>query len=101
MQVDPIKPTLKAPGTKHFKLQCDELLSSFAFKFDLRRYAKAEEEVLRSEERVRVLRKRNAAAEGRSRAAEKERDAAVEAAAGERQQLLMEMEIKEEVRPGS
>jgi hypothetical protein len=67
----------------------------------LRRYAKAEEEVLRSEERVRVLRKRNAAAEGRSRAAEKERDAAVEAAAGERQQLLMEMEIKEEVRPGS
>jgi len=29
---------LKPPGTKHLKLKCDELLSSFAFKFKLRRY---------------------------------------------------------------
>ena len=40
MQVDPIKPRLKAPGTRRLKLQYDELLSTFAFKFDLRRYTK-------------------------------------------------------------
>jgi len=39
--VDPIKPTLKLPGTKHLKLKCGELLSTFAFKFNLRRYTKA------------------------------------------------------------
>ena len=38
MQVDPIKPTLKAPGTKRLKLQYDEPPSSFALKFKLRRY---------------------------------------------------------------
>ena len=38
MQVDPIKPTLKAPGTKRLKLEYDGLLSNFAFKFNLRRY---------------------------------------------------------------
>ena len=38
MQVDPIKPTLKAPGTKRLKLKCDILLSTSAFKFNLRRY---------------------------------------------------------------
>jgi len=37
-QVDPIKPMLKPTGTKHLKLKRDELLSSFAFKFNLRRY---------------------------------------------------------------
>ena len=36
--VDPIKPTLKAPGTKRLKLKYDKPLSSFAFNFDLRRY---------------------------------------------------------------
>jgi hypothetical protein len=41
VQVDTLKPTLKAPGTKRLKLDFDELLSSFAFKFNLRRYAKA------------------------------------------------------------
>jgi len=40
VQVDPIKPTLKAPGTKRLKPQYDELLSSFAFKFNLRRFNK-------------------------------------------------------------
>ena len=38
VQVDPIKPTLKAPGTKRLKLKHDKVLSSFAFKFNLRRY---------------------------------------------------------------
>ena len=38
MKVDPIKPTLKAHGTLIWKLEYDELLSSFAFKFNLRRY---------------------------------------------------------------
>ena len=41
MQVDPIKPKLKAPGTKRVKLNCDVLLSTSAFKFKLRRYTKA------------------------------------------------------------
>jgi hypothetical protein len=38
VQVDPIKPTLKAPGTKRLKLKYDEPLLSFGFKFKLRRY---------------------------------------------------------------
>ena len=38
MQVDPFKPTLKAPGTKRLKLTYDEPVSNFAFKFNLRRY---------------------------------------------------------------
>ena len=40
MHVDPIKPTLKAPGTKRLKLKYDILLSSFAFDFNLCRYIK-------------------------------------------------------------
>ena len=38
MQVDPIKPTLKPPGTERLNLKCDILLLNFAFKFNLRRY---------------------------------------------------------------
>ena len=41
MQVDPIKPTSKPHGTKRFKLQHDEPLSNFAFKFNLCRFSKA------------------------------------------------------------
>ena len=41
VQVDPIKPTLKAPGSGRLKLKCDEPLSNFAFKFNLRRYTQA------------------------------------------------------------
>ena len=37
-QVDPIKFKLKAPGTQRLKPKYDKLLSSFAFKFNLRRY---------------------------------------------------------------
>jgi hypothetical protein len=40
VQVDPIKHPLKAPGTRRSKLKCDELLSSVAFDFNLRRYTK-------------------------------------------------------------
>jgi hypothetical protein len=39
VEVDPIRPTLKAPGTKRLKQKNDGLLSSFAFKFNLRRYS--------------------------------------------------------------
>jgi hypothetical protein len=38
VQVDPIKPTLKAPETKHTILEHDKLLSNFGFKFNLRCY---------------------------------------------------------------
>ena len=38
VQVDPIKRTLKAPGTQRLKLKHDEPLSSYAFRFNLRRY---------------------------------------------------------------
>jgi hypothetical protein len=38
VQVDPMKPTLKAHGTKRLKLKFDILFSNFAFKFNLRRY---------------------------------------------------------------
>jgi len=41
VQVDPINPMLKAPGTKHLKLKYYKLLSSFAFKFNLCRYTLA------------------------------------------------------------
>jgi len=40
--VDPIKPTFKAPGSERLKLKCDDLLSNFAFKLNLRRYTAAE-----------------------------------------------------------
>jgi len=36
-----MKPKLKAPGTKRLKLKCDILLSTSAFKFNLRRYPKS------------------------------------------------------------
>ena len=44
MQVDPVKPKLKLPGTKGSKLKCDKLLSTFAFEFYLRCYSKDHDE---------------------------------------------------------
>jgi len=41
VQVDPIEPTLRAPGSKRSKLNEDTLLSSLAFKFKLGRYSLA------------------------------------------------------------
>jgi hypothetical protein len=38
VQVDPMKPRLKPPGTERLKLRCDILLSTSAFKLNLRRY---------------------------------------------------------------
>jgi len=38
VQVDPIKPRFKAPGSKRFTLRYDEPLSNVAFKFNLRRH---------------------------------------------------------------
>ena len=40
-RVDPIKTTLKASGTKRLKLEHEKVLSSYAFKFNLRRYSAA------------------------------------------------------------
>jgi len=41
VQVDPIKPKLKPPGTKLLKPEYDGLLSKFGFNFNLRRYTQA------------------------------------------------------------
>jgi len=41
VQVDPIKPTLKAPGSERLKVEQEKLLSNFAFKFNLRLYTQA------------------------------------------------------------
>jgi len=41
VQVDPIIPISKAPGTKRLILKYDELPSNFALKFNLRRYIEA------------------------------------------------------------
>jgi len=38
VQVAPIKPTSKTPGTIRLKLKYDQMPSSFAFNFHLRRY---------------------------------------------------------------
>jgi hypothetical protein len=38
VQIDPVKFTLKLPGTMRWKLPYDGLLSSFAFNFNLHRY---------------------------------------------------------------
>jgi hypothetical protein len=39
VQVEPMKPKLKPPGTERLTLERDELLSNFAFKFNLCRYS--------------------------------------------------------------
>ena len=52
MQIEPIRPTLKAPRSKHLKLKYDVPLSNCAFNFNLRRYIKGSdtelEELLKS-----------------------------------------------------
>jgi hypothetical protein len=45
VQVDPINPTLKLPGTTHLKLKYDEQLSSSGSKLNLRRYTQVDREV--------------------------------------------------------
>ena len=39
VQVDPVKPTLKAPGDKRLKPQLDDMLSNCPFKFNLRHHS--------------------------------------------------------------
>jgi hypothetical protein len=39
VQVHPIKPVLKAPGSMLLKVRCDEPLSNVAFNFNLRCYS--------------------------------------------------------------
>jgi len=39
VQVDPMTPKLKPPGTKRLRLKCDIPLSTSAFKLNLRRYS--------------------------------------------------------------
>ena len=41
VQVDPIKPMVKASGTKRLMLKYDQPLSNVAFTFNLRRYKEA------------------------------------------------------------
>jgi hypothetical protein len=41
LQVDPMKPTLKPPGSQRGNLEHEKLLSNFAFNFNLCRYTKA------------------------------------------------------------
>jgi hypothetical protein len=43
VQVDPIKPKLKPPGFKRLKRKCDVLLSTSAFRFNVRRFTMARE----------------------------------------------------------
>ena len=40
MQVDPIKPTVKAPGSERLNLTLKKMLSSLAFKINVRLYNK-------------------------------------------------------------
>ena len=47
VQVEPMKPTLKAPGTERWKLKHSELLSNFAFRINLRRYIKVRDMLLK------------------------------------------------------
>jgi len=41
VQVDPMKPTMKVPISERLNLECDDLLSNFAFNFKLGRYSEA------------------------------------------------------------
>ena len=42
MQVDPMRPTLKAPGSKRLKPEHEKLLSNFALNVNLRCYREAQ-----------------------------------------------------------
>jgi hypothetical protein len=42
LQVDPVKPTLKAPGSERLKVKSDVLLSNVAFNFNSHRYTAAD-----------------------------------------------------------
>jgi hypothetical protein len=54
VQVDPMKPKLKPPGTKRLKLRCDILLLTSAFNFNLRRYTEAKNLTFGGERRLKA-----------------------------------------------
>jgi hypothetical protein len=56
VQVDPIKPTLKPPGSERLKLKCDDPLPSFAFDFNVRRYITVQRDALSDEMKQLVAR---------------------------------------------
>jgi hypothetical protein len=58
VQVDPINPTVKPPGTKRLKLQYHDPPSNFAFKFHLGRYTAAGRSSSGSTSRTRRRRRR-------------------------------------------
>jgi hypothetical protein len=88
VQVDPIKPKLKPPGTTPLKLQYDEPLSSFAFEFNLRRCTKAK----KAKEKERAREKREA--EAAERVARVKAEAAAEEAVGRCRLTLSKPELK-------
>jgi hypothetical protein len=55
VQIGPIRPILKPPGTKRPELTCDILPSTSAFTFKLRRYSKAKAESRRDAGKVSSL----------------------------------------------
>ena len=55
VQVEPMKPKLKPPGTKRLKLEYAGLLSNFGFKFNLRRYTTGPVTVTSSTNRSPIL----------------------------------------------
>jgi len=57
VQVVPIKPTMEAPGTERLILNCNIMLSTSAFKLNLRRYDEEKERALK-EANTRVARER-------------------------------------------
>ena len=77
-RLTPSKPMLKAPEIHGLKLKHDDLLSSFAFKFNLRRYIKGVEARFNAQEsrhraELRECADALAAAEERAQAAEFQR----------------------------
>jgi hypothetical protein len=56
VQADPIKLTLKPPGTKYLKVKYDILLSISAYKFNLRRYNPGATRCVKSDRAVAAVR---------------------------------------------
>jgi len=94
VQVDPMKPMLKARGTERLKLEYDESPSNFAFKSKFRRYSKESEAKAKEGEAAETSRKAAAVAaasalaaaskqRGEEEAAEATRKAAAAMAAAE------------------
>ena len=64
VHLDPMKPTLTAPGSRRSNLEHENLLSNFAFNFNLRRYSLVEEGEAEGESNAREARRTIRAALG-------------------------------------